>query len=103
MSKNKLCLIITIVGVSLIIILSVILKIVDNEESKEVKYLKSNLVTLVEKCIKDNNCEKKAITLNELNSKGYLDKDMLNKLSSYSLDSIISYPERDVNLIKNEK
>lgn len=103
MNKKRLCLIITGVGILLIIIFSVIFAIMDEGESKEIKYLKKNLVSKALKCIKDNNCEKKSITLNELNSKGYLDDKTLKELDGYSLDSIISYPVREINLIKNEK
>lgn len=100
MNKKRLCLIITLISTSLMIILSVIFKIMDDADSKSEKYLKKNLVSIVEKCIKEENCEKKPITLNELNSKGYLNKDILNDLKNYSLDTIVGYPTRDVILLK---
>lgn len=103
MSKKRLCLIITSIGVLLIVMFSVIFSIIDEAESKEIKYLKKNLVSLAEKCVKDNNCEKKAISLNELNTKGYLDEKILKELKGYSLDSLVSYPVKEINLIKEEK
>lgn len=100
MNKKRLSLIIATIGVFLIIICSVILKVIEKEESKETKYLKKSLVVKAEECIKDNLCEKRSITLNELKVKGYLDNSLLELLDNYSLDSIISYPTKDVNLIK---
>lgn len=100
MNKKRLCLIITLTSITLMIVLSVSFKIMDDADSKSEKYLKKNLVSLVEKCIKEENCEKKPITLNELNSKGYLNNEILNELKSYSLDTVVGYPTRDVILIK---
>ncbi len=100
MSKKRLSLIITIVGVSLIIILSVIFEIIDDGEDKNKKYLEKTILYLTQSCIKEKKCEDRTITLNELNSKGYLDHEFIKKLESYSLDSFVSYPDKKVHLIK---
>lgn len=99
-SKERLSLIVAVTGISLIVIFSVIFQIVDDAESKNTKYIEKSLIALVEKCIKDNNCEKRTITLNELNSKGYLDNQTIQQLDGYSLDSYVGYPTRDVHLVK---
>ena len=100
--EKRINLIITIIGITIIIIAAVFIKFQKNVEEKEQNYIKENLVIAVKKCIKEEKCLKNTITLSELLDKNYINDNIKEKLNNFSEESYITYPNYVVTLIEDE-
>lgn len=98
--KYKVCLILTMVGVILIIVIQTIISLDDEVEEKEINYIKVNAVKAAKKCILDKVCEEGDVTFALLIEKEYLTGYFLEEIKDYSNDSYVEFPSYEVNLIK---
>ena len=99
MKNRKICLILAVICVISCVFFTIIFSIKDRINTDEEKYIKENIKSAFNSCIKNNECTKKDTKINEINSK-YFKADIKEKLESYSLDSYIIYQTNEVILIK---
>ena len=102
MNEKKVCLIITIVGILIIILIQTLIMIDDDKLKKEENYIKENLIEISKKCIQDKKCKEEDILLETLLNENYIDGHLKEKLNTYSKKSIIKYPSFEVELIKED-
>lgn len=102
MNEKKVCLIITIIGVIVIILIQTLITIDEDKLKKEENYIKENIIERTKKCIQDKKCKEEDITLETLFNLKYIDTELEEKLSSYSKKSIIKYPSLEIELIKED-
>lgn len=100
MEKRKVTFIITIIGLLIIITSAVIIKLQDNVKEKDNTILKATLLSNTKKCIEDEVCTGENIEITTLINNGYISEENKKELEEYSNDSFISYPSRNVYLIK---
>ncbi len=89
--RNKIVFLIAIFGIILILITAVSVKIEKQSEEKTVMELKSTLLSITKTCVKDNKCMNDTVTVEELNSLGYINTNLEEKLKNYSEKSYIKY------------
>lgn len=70
--RNKIVFLIAIFGIILILITAVSVKIEKQSEEKTVMELKSTLLSITKTCVSDNKCMNDTVTVEELNSLGYI-------------------------------
>ena len=70
--RNKIVFLIAIFGIILILITAVSVKIEKQSEEKTVMELKSTLLSITKTCVRDNKCMNDTVTVEELNSLGYI-------------------------------
>lgn len=99
MEKNKkVCLIMTLIGVTIIIITSVIISIINYNEDKELKLLKKDIISITRACVKDNICTNDTITLKDLNEYNYLTDELKKRTENYDESSFIIFSLKEVYL-----
>ena len=96
--RNKIVFLIAIFGIILILITAVSVKIEKQSEEKTVMELKSTLLSITKTCVKDNKCMNDTVTVEELNSLGYTNTNLKEKLKNYSEKSYIIYSIKEVYL-----
>ena len=96
--RNKIVFLIAIFGIILILITAVSVKIEKQSEEKTVMELKSTLLSITKTCVKDNKCMNDTVTVEELNSLGYINTNLKEKLKKYSEKSYIIYSIKEVYL-----
>ena len=100
MEKRKTAIFIAIVGLFIIIICSTSIKFSQSVTIDRYNYLNSNLISLAKKCIKEKKCNKTNVTLKDLFNNDYLNSEIKDLISDYTIDSYIEYPTYKVILIK---
>ena len=84
MERNKkVCLEITLIGTTIIIITSVIISLINYKENKELNLLKKDLVSITRSCVKDNICTNDTVTLKDLSEYNYLTNDLKKRTENY--------------------
>lgn len=96
--RNKIVFLIAIFGTILILITAVSVKIEKQSEEKTVMELKSTLLSITKTCVRDNKCMNDTVTVEELNSLGYINTNLKEKLKNYSEKSYIIYSIKEVYL-----
>lgn len=96
--RNKIVFLIAIFGIILILITAVSVKIEKQSEEKTVMELKSTLLSITKTCVRDNKCMNDTVTVEELNSLGYININLKEKLKNYSEKSYIIYSIKEVYL-----
>lgn len=99
MERNKkVCLEITLIGTTIIIITSVIISLINYKENKELNLLKKDLVSITRSCVKDNICTNDTITLKDLSEYNYLTNDLKKRTENYDDTSFIIFSLKEVYL-----
>lgn len=96
--RNKIVFLIAIFGIILILITAVSVKIEKQSEEKTEMELKSTLLSITKTCVSDNKCMNDTVTVEELNSLGYTNTNLKEKLKNYSEKSYIIYSIKEVYL-----
>lgn len=96
--RNKIVFLIAIFGIILILITAVSVKIEKQSEEKTVMELKSTLLSITKTCVRDNKCMNDTVTVEELNSLGYINTNLKEELKNYSEKSYIIYSIKEVYL-----
>lgn len=94
MNKKLVAVLMSVIGLLVIIVICTIVQI--NADNKEAKYNKvvNDISKAATKCISDKMCSEGKITLKELYSKKYLEKEKNPKTGKYfGINSYINYPE----------
>ena len=73
-------------------------KLEKQSEEKTVMELKSTLLSITKTCVRDNKCMNDTVTVEELNSLGYINTNLKEKLKNYSEKSYIIYSIKEVYL-----
>jgi len=102
MNEKKVCLIITIIGILIIILIQTFILIDEDKLKKEENYIKENLTERAKKCIQDKKCKEEDISLETLFNQKYINNELKEKLKSYSKKSTIKYPSFEIELIKED-
>lgn len=98
--KRKICLIMTLIGAVIIVVLQTVISIDDDQREKEENYIKVNAIKALKDCIRDEKCKTTDTTFKTLIKLNYFDESFLEKIEDYSLDSIVKYPSYEVKLKK---
>lgn len=96
-SNKKACLKLTLVGVLIIILVSILLSINEYNKNKTSNIVRKSLLNYSKKCIIDNLCSD-TVTIKELRDKNYIDKDNIELINLYEDDSYVIYSLREVYL-----
>ncbi len=96
--RNKIVLLIAIFGIILILITAVSVKVEKYNEDKTVMELKSTLLSITKTCVSDNKCTNDTVTVEELDTLGYINTNLKEKLKNYSEKSYIIYSIKEVYL-----
>lgn len=103
MEKRKIALIITIVGLTVIILSAILLKVSDSVKETDTTILKAKILSAAKECITDKKCPTENIELSFLIENGYISDDIKEELKEYTEDSFLNYPSRSVYLIEKKQ
>ena len=100
MGKRKVAFIVCVLGITMIVISSMGTSYAKQIEDDKETFVKENLKSLAKKCIDEGECEKNTVLLRTLKEKGYVERDIYEKVSIYDNDSYVTFPDYTVVLIK---
>lgn len=99
MERNKkVCLEITLIGITIIIITSVIISLINYKENKELNLLEKDLISITRSCVKDNICTNDTVTLKDLSEYNYLTNDLKKRTENYDDTSFIIFSLKEIYL-----
>ena len=75
MNRNKFIINVTVIGIVLIIIIPTTYTIIKNYNNRLITVTTKRIIEAAEKCVKEEKCDNKEITLKELYEKKYLKKE----------------------------
>lgn len=78
MSKNKFVLLLTVIAIILIVALPTIFKIYQRHEARMYEVASRKILEKAEECYRDQICQNKTMTIEELKKTGYLKTDVVN-------------------------
>lgn len=93
--KNKLILLLTVIGALLIIALPTIFKIYQGYESRSYEVAARIILESASDCYRDGVCTKEQMTIGDLKKTGYLKEDVINPRTKTYFDESLILVERN--------